>query len=437
MTGLTEAIAAPDAEALSFARSTAAARRARTLLLLVPALVPAIVFAGALLGRSLLAPGDGALYYFPEHVLTTDAWRSLHIPAWNPFAFSGTPLLAASQSGAFYPLNALFLVLPALYANNAVVVLNLAIASTGAAVLARRLTNDTAAATVAGIGFASCGFMYGHIAHQSIEASVAWLPWVLVGYESMRERPSARSFALTSGALALSLLGGHSQMFFLIVLAVAIYAAAVACLESPPARRRLKQIAPPVLALLVVETAAPASATTTLVFLLLDLFLVGLAVIAIVHRVLARRIRIAWRRGWIVPALVGAACSLAAVQLIPTASIVGETVRAHLDFSTATAYSFSPSHLVLLLFPYLFGNPFTVAPFTSTYHGHWNLTELAGYPGLACIVLAAAGLPRIRRDSRGVALVVTAWGERLVAIDRPEPLEVGRLRERGRNDRVD
>src|SRR5436190_24315622 len=117
MTGLTEAIAPPEAEALSFARSTAAARWARTLLLLVPALVPLVVFAGALLGRSLLAPGDGALYYFPMHVLTADAWSSLQVPAWNPFAFSGTPLLAASQSGVFYPLNALFLFLPALYAN--------------------------------------------------------------------------------------------------------------------------------------------------------------------------------------------------------------------------------------------------------------------------------------------------------------------------------
>jgi hypothetical protein len=408
MTGLTEAIAPVEAESFRVAGSATAARRLRTLMLLVPAFVPLVVFAGALLGRSLLAPGDGALYYFPMHVLTTDAWSSFQVPAWNPFAFSGTPLLAASQSGAFYPLNAMFLVLPALYANNVVVVLNLAIASTGAAVLARRLTDDTAAATVAGIGFASCGFMYGHIAHQSIEASIAWLPWVLVGYESMRERPSARSFALTSGALALSLLGGHSQMFFLIVFVVLTYAAVIACLESRSARRRLKQATPPILVLLIVEMAAPATSTTTLVFLLLDLLLVGLAVIAAVHHLLARRVRAAWRRGWIVPALVAAACSLAAVQLIPTASIVGETVRAHVDFSTATAYSFSPSHLALLLFPYLFGNHFAVAPFTSPYHGHWNLTELAGYPGLACIVFAAAGLPRIRRDPRAVALVVTA-----------------------------
>ena len=125
---MTETLA-PEAEALGVAGLNLTARGIRALPVLVPVLVPMLVFAGALLGHVLLAPGDGSLYYFPMHVLTSDAWRSLHVPAWNPFAFSGTPLLATSQSGAFYPPNALFVVLPDLYANNAVVVLNLVIAA--------------------------------------------------------------------------------------------------------------------------------------------------------------------------------------------------------------------------------------------------------------------------------------------------------------------
>jgi hypothetical protein len=402
-----ETVAPEQAQAFGAASSPATSRWIRLLPLLVPALVPVIVFSGALLGRVLLAPGDGALYYFPMHVLAADAWRSFHVPSWNPFAFSGAPLLATSQAAPFYPPNALFVVLPALYANNIVVVLNLAIAATGAFALARRLTGDALAASVAGVGFVSCGFMYGHIGHQSIEANAAWLPWVLLGYELLRERRSARNFSLTSCALALSLLGGHSQMFFLAILVLVVYACTVRWLELAGARRQVKRAFLAAAAVVVVESAVPASAATTLAFLLLDLALLGIAAIAVGHHVLARR-RLRLPGGWIVPAVVAAACALAAVQLVPTASVVGETLRAKVDFSTAMTYSFSPSHLVLLLFPYLFGNPWGVAPFGASYHGHWNLTELAGYPGLACIVLATAGIPRIRRDSRALALALTA-----------------------------
>src|SRR5262249_12686904 len=56
------------------------------------------------------------------------------------------------------------------------------------------------------------------------------------------------------------------------------------------------------------------------------------------------------------------------------------------------------------------------SPFQVLYRGHWNLTELAGYPGLACLVLAAAGLSPIRRDRRALALALTAFVLLVVAL---------------------
>src|SRR5437660_239196 len=164
-----------------------------TALLLIPALVPLVVFAPALVGHVLLAPDDGYLYYLPIHELTAHIWRSGHLPSWNPYQLSGAPLLA-SQAGAFYPLSALFLVLPAVYANNLFIVLNIAIGGFGACLLARRLTGDNAAAVVAGIAFGSSGFLYGHIAHQAVLAGAVWLPWVLFGYELLVERRSASRY---------------------------------------------------------------------------------------------------------------------------------------------------------------------------------------------------------------------------------------------------
>jgi hypothetical protein len=341
--------------------------RARTLgLAAVPALVPVVVFWKALLGRTLLAPGDGFVYYLPVHVLTADAWRAGHVPGWNEYAFSGSPLLASAQAGPFYPPNLLFLVLPWLWANNLVLVLDLALAGVGTFLLARRLTGDAVAAAVAGAGFVSSGFVYGHLAHQSIEAVVAWLPWTLWAYERLRERPTVPRLLVLAATLALAVFGGHYQLFFF-ALAVLVVYAAVSGGVAAGLPRTLRRLRPPVSA--------------------------------------------AWLGGAIAGGL-----ALGAVQLLPTASILGHTLRGSGTLAAATTYSFSlPSHLELLLFPYLFGTAFPGGPFDAPYHGLWNQTELAGYPGLACLVLAAAGWRRSLRDPRALALIVVAGLALLVA----------------------
>src|SRR5436853_167341 len=83
----------------------------------------------------------------------------------------------------------------------------------GRMLLARRLCRDPFGAAVGGLGFGLCGFMFGHVAHQSMIASIAWLPWALLGFELLRERFTPLRLLLASGALALCLIAGHSQMF--------------------------------------------------------------------------------------------------------------------------------------------------------------------------------------------------------------------------------
>jgi hypothetical protein len=154
--------------------------------MLVPALVPIVVFAKALTGRALIAPGDAFIGSLPGHILVARSLHEFQLPGWNPYDFSGEPLLAVGGS-TFYPPNLLFLVLPALWANNLLLVLSLVIAATGAFFLARKLIGDDVGAAVAGVGYVSCGFVYGHIAHQEIEVSAAWIPWVLLVYVLLRE----------------------------------------------------------------------------------------------------------------------------------------------------------------------------------------------------------------------------------------------------------
>src|SRR5438874_2092169 len=45
---------------------------------------------------------------YPWKNLVIEAEKKLNLPLWNPYNFSGTPLLANFQSGTFYPFNILY-----------------------------------------------------------------------------------------------------------------------------------------------------------------------------------------------------------------------------------------------------------------------------------------------------------------------------------------
>src|ERR1035437_7482611 len=55
---------------------------------------------------------DSVRQQIPWKNLVITAEKNFNLPLWNPYNFAGTPLLANFQSGAFYPFNILFFILP-------------------------------------------------------------------------------------------------------------------------------------------------------------------------------------------------------------------------------------------------------------------------------------------------------------------------------------
>ena len=300
-------------------------------------LAPFVVFIRGIAGPSLYAPGDGAQLFIPWFVVSARSWLSGHLPTWNPWAQAGMPLLGSSQAGTLYPPNLLFLVLAPTLANNLSIVATFVVAGLGAWLLARRLTGDGVAAAVGGLGFGLCSFLFAHIGHQSMIAGAAWLPWMLYGYELVYERLSPWRLLVPAAAVALAAFSGHSQIFFMDLAVLAVYVAATAVLGRPerPVRSTL-------LALLVVATG-------------LD---------------------------------------LSAVQLLPTVLVARASIRHTLPYADAMSFSLPINQLPMLVFPYLFGKTLPGGPYAWTYGGVFNLTELSGYPGMALLVLAFAGLVR-------------------------------------------
>ncbi|MGH7485033.1 MAG: hypothetical protein ACREMY_05410, partial [bacterium] len=355
----------------------------------------------------VLAPGDGVIYYLPMHRLVAEALRSGQMPVWNPFQFSGSPLLATAQPAPFYPLEAFFLAFPASVANNLYVVCNYSIAALGTFFLVRRLVRDAAGGCVAALVFVSSGFMYGQISHQSVVAAVAWLPWALHGLERLREKvDSARVIGLAV-PLAASFLAGQPQMSFLVVLVLVLCGAVQLMLAEPRLRKRLTRCAWTLGALTAVEVVAPQTVAVEEPALAVWIVVLALLVFAFLRLFLRRRPRVAYAA---LLALVAGATS-AAAQLLPVMRIVDETSRARLSYSDATSFSFPGSHVILMLFPRLFGA-------SGSYRGQFNLLDLSGYPGAAALVLAAVGFARARNDARFVALAAVAGVAFVAALGR-------------------
>lgn len=297
---------------------------------------------GWVLSRWAIVAGDGYQQALPLHVLVARMWRWGEVPGWNPYTFSGSPLLANGIAGVWYPPNLLFAVAPPIVSNNLTVLLCFGLAGAGAYLLAHHLTGDRVASLVSAVAFGGCGFFFGHTVHQAILASACWLPWALYGVERCRARLSPGHLAIGVIAIGMAELAGQAQTFAMVVLAVVVFEL------LSTSRRSLRPL---------LTVAA--------------MVLLGLG--------------------------------LAAIQLVPTVSALhGEGVR--LSYDQARSYSFPLSHLPLLVFPYLFGSTAHTFPYAAAYRGLWNLDELNGYIGVGALVFVAAGLRAIRADRRAGAL---------------------------------
>ncbi len=65
-----------------------------------------------LFGGHLLITGDNLQQNYPLRILVGSMVSHGQLPFWNQYIFSGTPLMADFNAGAFYPLTGLFAVMP-------------------------------------------------------------------------------------------------------------------------------------------------------------------------------------------------------------------------------------------------------------------------------------------------------------------------------------
>ena len=127
-------------------------------------LLTVLVIAGAwklTLGDRIIARGDLLLYFYPLRDYASQAIRAGRLPLWNPYTFMGSPFLANSQAGFFYPLNIAMAWLPVERAVAWSIALHLLIAALGAFALARNgfaMSRLASFATAIAFGLAIAAF---------------------------------------------------------------------------------------------------------------------------------------------------------------------------------------------------------------------------------------------------------------------------------------
>ncbi|GAC1541216.1 MAG: hypothetical protein NVS2B7_13820 [Herpetosiphon sp.] len=199
------------------------ARQRRLLLVAALFMLPFVLFSGETLGKQAFFIHDIQYYFYPYHTLVAEFLRHGYLPLWNPYAFSGIPLLGDGQTAIFYPPNWLFLVLPATLALNYDVLLQFSLAGTGMFLYTRHLGVGRAAAALAGLAFMFNGFITTRVVHLSIMSGAALIPFVFYSVDRLRLRPSWGRFAVASLAVAIQAMAGHPQVPIYTALGVGVY----------------------------------------------------------------------------------------------------------------------------------------------------------------------------------------------------------------------
>jgi hypothetical protein len=315
---------------------------ALVLLTLLPtgaAVVPTIA------GRPLMG-GDNALQNYPLRVLVGASIRHGHLPLFDPYLWSGTPLLAGWNAGAAFPGTWLFAIFPAKDAWTMNLVAVGVLAALGMYWFLRRQPVRPVAAFLAALSFTFTGFLAAQNVHIGLVLGTALLPWICLGIDALGRREPGTPWVtwslVTAVAVALTVLAGDPR-------AVSNDAAVAALLALAWCWRRPGRIAP---------------------------FVGVLAVAGIL------------------------AVALSAIQWLPGLQFLHQSERGAASYSLYGIGSLSPSWGVFALVPYLLGGNGNFG--LPGYVGPLNWPEIGMSVGLLPIV-AMLSLPvlRARRSSTG------------------------------------
>ena len=292
---------------------------------------------------------DPVRQQFPWRELAVELEKRFELPLWNPYSFSGTPLLANMQSAVFYPLNILFFLLPYEAAWSMLIVLQPLFAGIFLYFYLNNLKLNKWSNLVGAIAFSFSGFGIAWMEWGTILHVGLWLPLMLLSIDKIFVHLTPQSSKLKAQnsklqfksknlivwslvfvlSLTSSFFAGHPQTFFYLFVLTLLYWGV-----------RFLQFGKQKSILLIF-------------FILNSLFLI-----------------------------------LISIQWLPTIQFISESARSIDQPDWQKEGWFIPwQNLIQFIAPDFFGNPATL-----NYWGTWNYGEFIGYIGIFPLLMAIFAL---------------------------------------------
>lgn len=279
---------------------------------------------------------DPVRQLYPWRSLAIESIRKLELPLWNPYSFSGTPLLANFQNGAFYPLNLIFIILPFPIAWSVLILLQPLIGGMFIYLFLKQKKIDKLACAIAGLTFAFSGFSVSWMEWNTVVQVAIWLPLILLAKDHLLEKFSLKWLFVLIFAECCAILAGHLQiLFYLWTVSISYLFLRILQISWTPKARIL---------------TLKKMLRVTFPFIPMVLFVL----------------------------------LVTSVQWLPTLAFINESARGIDQINWQKEGWFLPwEHLIQFIIPDFFGNPTTL-----NYWGTWNYGELTGYIGLVPLMLA-------------------------------------------------
>lgn len=146
--------------------------------------------------------------------LAIDQLKKGKLPIWNPYSFSGTPLLANFQTAAFYPFNIIFLLIPFNQAWGGLIFLQPLLAGIFLYLYLRYMAVSKEGSLLASFAFSFSGFSVSWLEWNTILHTALWLPLILLAEEHIIRKVSIKWSTIMIFALVSQILAGHLQILF-------------------------------------------------------------------------------------------------------------------------------------------------------------------------------------------------------------------------------
>ena len=174
-----------------------------------------------------LLPGDDLVQNFPLRVLVGQQLRHGTLPVYDPYIWSGAPLLGGWNAGALYPFTFLFAFLPGALAWTVNEFVVYWVAVLGLYALLRTLGRRPVSSALGAASFGFAGAMDVHLVHFGLVAGTSWAPLIMLSVVKISRAqtwvPRLRWSAVLAVAGALVVLAGEPRAIDTVVIVSMIF----------------------------------------------------------------------------------------------------------------------------------------------------------------------------------------------------------------------